>query len=316
MKRILLLMILMLTVLTGCNKNKNHSVNDVVKYLEGLDSYSLTSTMKINKEDKTISLDVTVDYLAPNYYKVVFGNDNEQIIIKNDKGVYVLTPNLNKEFKFDGSWPSNSSHAYLLDSICKDLKMDSTSTIVNNENEIILEGKVNHKTNQKITKMRYFCDKNYKPLKTLFLDDANNELVVVEFKSFIQNPKLGMDHFNQEKYLKKDIFNEGDNGVSLTIETGYVLDGNTLESSKSTSDTTILCYSGEKPYTIVVHKAKIYSEVVALEEYEDLIIMECGIGFINENSFKYFLNDYEITIYSKDLSIQDLENISSNITLI
>ena len=85
MKRILLLMILMLTVLTGCNKNKNHSVNDVVKYLEGLDSYSLTSTMKINKEDKTISLDVTVDYLAPNYYKVVFGNDNEQIIIKNSE---------------------------------------------------------------------------------------------------------------------------------------------------------------------------------------------------------------------------------------
>ena len=316
MKRIILLMMLCLCVLTGCGKNKECQVDDVVKYIEELKSYSLTSTMTINKENKTISMDIAVDYLAPNYYKVVFGKDEEQIILKNDKGVYVLTPNLNKEFKFDGSWPTNSSHAYLLDSICKDLKTDANSKITNSENTIMLEGKVNHKTNQKITKMQYVCDKNYKPIKTTFLDDNNNELVIVEFKTFIANSTLSKDHFNQESYLKKDVFNNEESDVSLTIEAGYVVDGNTLESSKSSSELTILCYNGEKPYTIVVNKAKVYSEVVSIEQYDDLVIMECGLGFINENSFMYYLNGYEITIYSNTLTIDEFENISSNISLL
>ena len=109
-------------------------------------------------------MDVSVDYLKPDYYKVVFGKENEQIILKNKKGVYVITPNLNKEFKFDGSWPTNGSHAYLLDSISKDLNKDTSSKITVGENELVLESKVNHKTNLKITKIRvggrgtYVCE--------------------------------------------------------------------------------------------------------------------------------------------------------------
>ena len=115
MKKILILILTCLSILTGCSKNKEYKVNDVVEHLEKLNSYSLTSTMTIHKDDKTLSMDIAVDYLSPTYYKVVFGKNNEQIILKNDKGVFVLTPDLNKEFKFDGSWPNNSSHAYLIE---------------------------------------------------------------------------------------------------------------------------------------------------------------------------------------------------------
>lgn len=315
MKKILILL-LCLCVLTGCSKNKEYKVNDVVEHLEKLNSYSLTSVMTIQKEDKTLTMDITVDYLNPSYYKVVFGKNNEQIILKNEKGVFVLTPDLNKEFKFDGSWPNNSSHAYLIDSVCKDLKSDSNSVIVNTENEMILECKVNHKVNKKITKMKYICDKKYKPIKVIFLDDNNNEQVVVEFITFIENPNLKLENFNQEMYLKKDVFNNEDNGVGLTVETGYVVDGSVLTTSKSDDDTIILCYSGEKPYTIVVNKVKVYSESVSIDEYDDFIIMECGLGFIRNNSFMYYLNDYQINIFSNSLSIEDFEKISANISLI
>ena len=45
--------------------------------------------------------------------KIIF--TNEQIVVKNTSGVYVLTPSLNKEFRFDSDWPLNSSHAYILE---------------------------------------------------------------------------------------------------------------------------------------------------------------------------------------------------------
>lgn len=316
MKKILILMFTCLCILTGCSKNKEYKVNDVVEHLEKLNSYTLTSNMTIYKDDKTLSMDISVDYLTPAYYKVVFGKNNEQIILKNDKGVFVITPDLNKEFKFDGSWPSNSSHAYLIDSVCKDLKADSNSTIVNTENEIILECKVNHKTNSKITKMKYVCDKKYKPIKATFLDDNKKEYVVVDFKTFIENPSLKLENFNQETYLKKDVFNDEDTDVSLTVEAGYVIEGAVLEASKTDNDTIILCYSGEKPYTIVVNKVKVYSESVSIDEYDDIVIMQCGLGFVRNNSFMYYLNDYEINIYSASLTLEEFENIASNISLL
>ena len=40
-------------------------------------------------------------------------NNHEQIILKNDDGVYVITPSLNKSFKFQSDWPYNNSQIYL-----------------------------------------------------------------------------------------------------------------------------------------------------------------------------------------------------------
>ena len=315
MKKIIILILLCVGILGGCSKNKVYKENEVIEYLEDLKSYSLTSSMKLNKMDKTINMDVSVDYQSPNLYKVSFGKDTEQIILKNEKGVYVITPNLNKEFKFDGTWPNNSSHAYLLDSISKDIKKDETSILTTNENDIVIESKVSGKAGSNITKMKYTCDKKMKPLKTVFLDDANKEIVVVEFKTFTANPTFSVDHFNEAKYLKKDVFEPETNETSFIIEAGFVVEGNVLETSKNTTSTTILCYSGTKPYTIIVSKVKLYSEVVVMEEYNDVVILECGLGLVDENGFTFFMNDYEIKIYSNTLSVDELEQIASNISL-
>lgn len=315
MKKILILMSLFVGVLCGCKNNKMYDTNDVIKYMEGLKSYSLTSNMTINKADKTINMDIQVDYQSPGLYKVVFGKDNEQIILKNDKGVYVLTPNLNKEFKFDNSWPNNSSHAYLLDSICNSIKKDESSTITNNDDNIVIESKISHRTNSNITKMKYICDKKMNPLKTLFMDDTNKEIIVVEFKSFTENPTFASDHFSESKYLNKDVFDHSTEETSLVIEAGFIIEGNVLETSKTSNNTTILCYSGSKPYTIIVSKVEIHPEVVVVDEYTDLVILECGLGLADENVFTFYMNDYEIKIYSNGLLLEELEQIASNITL-
>ena len=80
MRKIIILMLLCVGVLTSCGKNKVYKEDDVIEYIEGLKSYSLTSNMKMNKNDRTIDMDISVDYQSPNLYKVVFGKDNEQII--------------------------------------------------------------------------------------------------------------------------------------------------------------------------------------------------------------------------------------------
>ena len=171
MKKIFGLILLGLLVLVGCKAKDNvDEVSRVTNYLSGLSSYSLTSKMTIQRADKNVSVNVEVDYLSPSYYKVCFKGDSDQLIIKNDTGVYVITPSLNKEFRFDSNWPLNSSHAYLLEAINKDIKADKEASGSMNGTDYVIECKITHKTNQKLNKMKYTCDANYKPKKTVFLN--------------------------------------------------------------------------------------------------------------------------------------------------
>lgn len=56
-------------------------------------------------------------------------NNHEQIILRNKDGVYVVTPSLNKSFKFQSEWPYNNSQVYLLQSIVDDIKDDEGKKI-------------------------------------------------------------------------------------------------------------------------------------------------------------------------------------------
>ena len=43
-------------------------------------------------------------------------------IVRNKDGVFVMTPQLNQIFKFQGSWPNNTQKPYLIQTIDKLLK--------------------------------------------------------------------------------------------------------------------------------------------------------------------------------------------------
>ena len=80
----------------------------------------------VNNED-TYKYNVEVSYKHKDYYKVEKVNtlnNHEQVILRNDDGVYVVTPSLNKSFKFQSDWPYNNSQIYLLGSIIEDLTED------------------------------------------------------------------------------------------------------------------------------------------------------------------------------------------------
>ena len=94
---------------------------------ENLTSYYMEGNMTLyNGEDKREFI-VKVSYECEDekdYFKVSLndlGINQEQIIIKNDDGVFVMTPSLNKVYKFNGSWPMNSPKPYIYQSMI-DLK--------------------------------------------------------------------------------------------------------------------------------------------------------------------------------------------------
>ena len=126
MKKIIILLVAML--LTGCGGvDKDKLINNFKNDVESSKSYTLSSKMEIYNAEDTFSYDITVAYMDDDYFKVDMVNtlsNHEQVILRNKGEVYVVTPSLNKSYKFVSEWPYNSSQSYILNSLVKDLEED------------------------------------------------------------------------------------------------------------------------------------------------------------------------------------------------
>lgn len=94
-KKILLLAICFITIFftSGCGKNNNVFKKIKDKY-DNLKSYTLTGNLEIINNDDTYKYDVKVSYQKKDKYYVSLknrDNNHEQIILKNEDGVYVQT---------------------------------------------------------------------------------------------------------------------------------------------------------------------------------------------------------------------------------
>ncbi len=97
MKKIIPLVLLIISIiLTGCGKyGKNDAAKDLKKKMEKLNAYQLEGNLEIVNNDDIYTYNVDVSYKKDDNYKVSLtntANDYEQIILKNNDGVYVLTP--------------------------------------------------------------------------------------------------------------------------------------------------------------------------------------------------------------------------------
>lgn len=99
MKKILVLLFSLLLVV-GCGKKEEDVVKEFENKVTSISNYHLTGQMEIlNYEDK-YNYNVDVTYKKGNFYKVSLinkENNHEQIILKNEDGVYVQTQKSTKQ---------------------------------------------------------------------------------------------------------------------------------------------------------------------------------------------------------------------------
>ena len=103
--------------LVGCGNTNSNAIEELENKINELDGYNMTGTLEIYRNEDKYTYDVDSSYSKSDLYKVTLVNKNnnhEQIILKNEDGVYVITPSLNKSFKFQSEWPYNNSQIYLL----------------------------------------------------------------------------------------------------------------------------------------------------------------------------------------------------------
>ena len=181
-------------IAVGCsNKSSSNIYDEILKKYEKLDSYKLEGILEMTNNETTYEYDVTSLYKKENNFKVELvnkTNNHRQIILRNNEGVYVVTPSLNKSFKFQTEWPYNNSQIYLIQSIIADIKNDENRIITKNDNEFVIESCVNYINNKNLKKQKVIFSKKNIIKSVEVYNDQNVVQIKMTFKKVELNNKI------------------------------------------------------------------------------------------------------------------------------
>ncbi len=201
MKRVVLTLVLCgVFLLTGC---KSYNEKDIVKELENklnkANSYFVQGEMEITNNEDIYTYSVEVSFKEKDNYKVVLtntSNDHTQVILRNSDGVYVVTPSLNKSFKFQSDWPYNNSQVYLLKSLIEDMGNVDGRSFEKNDKGYIFTTKVVYPNNEKLVKQTISLDKKLNIDEVRVLDKDNNTQIKMKYNKIDWNKGFSDDYFD------------------------------------------------------------------------------------------------------------------------
>ncbi len=314
--------IFMCLLFAGCNKESDESyVNKFSKMLSNNDTYLLEAEMEIYSNESSYNYDVVVNYMKGDFYKVSLKNkdtSHEQIILKNEDGVYVITPALNKSFKFQSEWPYNSSQSYILDVILKDMKNTENRKYEVNENNVIFETSVNYPNNTLLKTQKITFDKEMNLKSVIVMDSEGKKQIGVTIKNINFDANINKTDFlleNNIKDVQKDNI-ETTSKLDSVLYPMYIPSGTTFKSeeilNEDASERVILTFTGEKPFILVEEVGKISDEFEINSSPGDLVFYENILGSITETSLSWTNNGIEYYLVGENLTSNELLSIATS----
>lgn len=292
--------------------------------LGSLNSYLLEGVMEVAEGEDTKSYDVSVKYLKQDdqdYFRVAMkdsGMNQEQEIIRNAEGVFVVTPTLNQIFKFQGNWPSNSLKPYLLQSM-REIAADESAQIEQTEEGYQISAGVNYPNNRNFTQQEMVFSDDLKIKSVQIFDDDHVLQMKMLFSKVDYEPGLTAEDFQVPQQLEKETAAEpiADEDLPLMpMETfGAVLSNSSVVENDGKVQY-VLEYTGEKNFTIV-------EEVAESEETTQTIIMSGSlvdglnmVGRYDGNHMTSVINSVRYTIYSDDLSEEEMSAVLQSMQVV
>lgn len=212
-------------VLAGCGKKDAAGVvKELDKTVTKLTSYKGTGTMTLYTSDNPQEYKVEVWYQNPSYYRISLTNakkDVTQIVLRNDQGVYVLTPSLNKSFRFQSDWPENQGQVYLYQTLARSILSDNSRQFVNDKDSYVFEVAANYNTSALVRQKIWLSKDNYAPKQVQVSDSSAKVVVEVKFDSFTFNDEFGKDAFDMQRNL--DAGKEQSKGTLLEVDENGML---------------------------------------------------------------------------------------------
>jgi len=325
-------------IMVGCGKNDEDSVvKKINNNLKNMESYYLDGELTIHNNDDEYNYKVEVYYKKNDKYRVNLINklnNHEQIILKSDSEVYVITPSLNKSFKFQSNWPNDSSQIYLIQSLYDDIYNCKERIFKDVDDGYIFDIDANYPNNSNLIKQSIEFDKdlNLKNVKVYNDSDVlqmsmnfNNILINKDISDKIFDLNIIIGEMDNNENEQKENENDSSTNESVTsiddiiyplyIPTGTVLTDEE-KVAKTDGERIILTFEGEKPFILVEETVSIEKEFSIVPTYGQPYLMMDTVATLSDNSINWISNGIEYYLVSDVMSQIELVEIANSITTI
>ena len=337
MKKIFLGIFLCLIFLTGCGKK---SEGDVLKSytsaVEKAKSYYLNGKMELVNNEDVYTYDISVSYEADDNYKIELVNtvnNHEQVILRNSEGVYVVTPSLNKSFKFQSDWPYNNSQVYLLSSLLDDINNDEERVFETKDNEYVFTTRVNYPNSPKLEKQKIYFNANNLPTRVEVLDKDGNVEIKMVFNKIDLKADFNDTYFDLSSILdtevKEEKNEEQQNTETETKETATIDDiiypmylptntylANQEKVKVDNGERLILTFAGDSSFVLVEETVSITNSPEIIPTYGEVELIGASLAVINDNSANWFDNGIEYYLVSDTMKSDELLQVVKSISVI
>lgn len=314
-------------LLASCGTKKPETiVKSLAKKVENLKGYKARGTLTLQTGQLPQQYDVDVWHQKPDFYRIALTNREKsitQIILRNAEGVFVLTPHLNKSFRFQSGWPDRHGQVYLFESLVNSVIDDAERVMMKENKSFVFHVKANYQNRTLSSQRIWFTQDDLIPEKVQVLNADSIVLVELAFNEFQFDPKFENDAFDMERNMTGyNGMNHPDaSDVSLwPIEPSYMPDGVVLRGidhiTREDGLVIELAYEGKYEYTVTEEPSKELMVIAPIGEPVDL-----GLGFtvgtITQNEqmkiLRFSYEGIDFTIRSEDMPAAEMEKVASSV---
>lgn len=326
MKRIFTLIVCILLI-SGCGfKKEDKAINAFKNGVNDSKNYTINGSLDIYNDEDSFNYNLEIGYKKKDMYRVKLTNsvnNHVQIILKNNDGVYVITPELNKSFKFESDWPNNSSQAYLLESIVNDLNNTKEKKLTQDGDNYVVKTIVNYPNNSDLSYQMLTIDKNGTLLKNEVYNSSDKLRIKVTFDEINLKANLDDNYFALTNAVNGDCCKVDDtkpssNELNDIIYPLYI-PSDTYLSNKETISTdngnrAILTFSGGKDFVLIEEASTVNAELETIPIYGDPVMLNGMVGALSKNSLYWTNNNIDYYLAGNDMSTEELLNVASSIS--
>ncbi|MDQ0155655.1 LolA family protein [Robertmurraya andreesenii] len=319
---LLLAGLMVVFALSACgSKSQEDVVKDLNKKLEDLKGYKVKAKMTLQMGTDPQTYDVEIWHKEPTYYRVDLKNaqkDQSQMILRNGEGVFVLTPALNKSFRFQSDWPENSSQAYLYESLIRDIIEDKEAKFTATKEHYVFETKTRYQNNKMLPLQEIKLNrKDLTPISVKVMDSDRKSLVTVEFSATNFNATFDKKDFDMAKnmtgaQLEVPVMGDlEDEEFTVKYPTAEIPEVELIEEKPMNTENgkrVILTYGGgEKSFTLIQEKAVVVpTTMVATTVSGEPVDLGFTIGALSSNTLTWTHQGVDYTLASKDLTEEEM----------
>lgn len=322
-KILLIITVVMTFLLVGCS-SKKETKDSFLEELSEVKSYKVDGMMETFFENGRKQNDFTVYYKKPDLIKVELQNvenSDKQILLKNNEGVYVLVPSVNKSFKIKSTWPENASYPYLLQSLAKDIVNDEEAITTETDTTYTIQTKTKmHTEADAITQKIIFSKETNLPTEVLIYENDGDLFIRCVYTNIEYDYNVNDDEFDIEKSMTTAYLSFGEDGLKFSNRTfdlpTYCPEGLLLKSNENVKQgeeaRVVMIFTGESNLTIIQELINYKEQMTSMTEDGEVVMVMGCIGIINENSVKFVFEGIEYTVASNSLAKEELINVSSS----